>query len=132
VSEGATYGYDSAYGEVAIPPAPVVPVFDARLVDLPGRARFPGTGGRIDIRDLHSETQLDTFLVRFQPAEGKYPVLVSWPVDIGRVFSDAIMEYEHDGEREEIVMTSVSSFMVEDDRIARLTIILSGPRTLED
>ncbi len=83
VDPAATYGLDPAFGETELPPMPPDGVFDARFLDLPDRTDH-GTGTEIDIRNLVSDTQTDTFKIRFQIGDAPTSdITISWNSDIG-------------------------------------------------
>jgi hypothetical protein len=132
VHPDATYAFDASLGEHFVPPIPPVPVFDARFVDLPGRRRFPGTGGEKDIRQFTSASQTDTFMVRFQPSEKALPLRFQWDPDVASRCERLLFEVLDNGVRHSIEATQQSSFVLHDEGIFLLRIILSGPHAREE
>jgi hypothetical protein len=124
---GAEYAFEPARGEMAIPPVPGAPVFDARFLDLPGRQRFPGTGGVTDIRGEQEGAVPDTFLIRFQPYERLYPVRLRWCGDAGSLFETAVMEYTERGGRRSVPLRSARVLEIRDPEVTMVTLILAGP-----
>jgi hypothetical protein len=135
---GASYGIwgidpasssiDYSEGEFEIPPE-TDGLFDARFVD-PHRslAQF-GYGSWVDMRDLRSPTQTDTFRLTFRPGYlfgGDYPVTVSWPKDlIASSFSGAVTLSDGAGFSTDMKMTD--STVITNTAIDSLTIIATGP-----
>jgi hypothetical protein len=123
---GAEYAFESARGEIAIPPVPGAPVFDARFLDLPGRPRFPGTGGLTDIRGTRGTAAPDTFLIRFQPYERLYPVRLRWCGDAGSLFTTAVLEYTERGEHRSVPLRSARALEIRDPEVTTVSLILAG------
>ncbi len=78
-----TYGLDNPLCEIELPPAPPAGVFDARWVNIPGREGLDTPGGfgqgfKQDYRQWVSETDIDTFKLKFQPSDAGYPVSLLW------------------------------------------------------
>lgn len=78
IDPNATDGLDTSLGEKRLPPFPPDQIFEARLVDRPGKPVF-GNGSRTDLRSVTGSNQIDTFLIRLQTGSGGVPVTISWP-----------------------------------------------------
>ncbi len=127
VHQQASYEFEDTFDEILVPPIPPVPVFDARFVDLPGRRRSVGTGSETDIREFSSLSQVDTFLVRFQCAEGSLPLRLEWSADIRDKCDSLRMEYVADDTLRSLQATTIASFELLDDSTTWLRLILFGP-----
>lgn len=76
----ATYCTDWQLGECELPPIPPPGVQDYRFVDPHSAATSClGNGLNQDLRQYRDSTQVDTFELRLQPANGSFPVIISWP-----------------------------------------------------
>ncbi len=76
-------GIDAPLCEFELPPVPPAGVFDFRLVNPPGRDGIEppaglGQGVDQDYRHYFSNTQIDTFKIKFQPGDGGFPMTISW------------------------------------------------------
>lgn len=132
LAPGASYAYDAVFGEIAIPPVPGAPVFDARFTDLPGRPRFPGTGSQIDIRGYDRQAAADTFLIKFQPYERLYPVRLRWCGDAGTLFDTGVIEYMERGERRSVPLRSARVLEIRDPEVNLVSLILSRQESGND
>jgi hypothetical protein len=123
----ATYGFDKALGEMAIPPVPPIPVLDIRLEDPPGRTQHRFDGGWVDIRPLVSPAQTDTFFVRYQAAPDAFPVILSWDSTDFQAFERAIVIGTLTTGPIRLNLRASSSLTIPDGEFATLRIILTGP-----
>ncbi|MFN0157189.1 MAG: hypothetical protein ACKVRP_03845 [Bacteroidota bacterium] len=122
----ATGGYDLQLGEMPVPPLPLENVFDARIVDVPGRERMPSTGSYVDMRKLVALSQVDTFVIRFRTAVESYPITFSWDPEASELCESLTLKY-HDGRQEyEVDMLSTNEWVVKDSTITSCRIVWYG------
>ncbi len=120
----ATYGIDPHLGESEIfPPFPWV--FDARLIDLPGRNNL-GMGVWRDLRTSTTTTQVDTYLVKYQPSENSFPMKLTWQNNLVDYVGRAKIIDTRGGQIVNIDMLSSTSVTITDPEIDSLYIITTG------
>jgi len=122
----ATYGFDSRFDEMPIPPVPTVPAFDIRFLDPLMRKQYAGDGAYVDIRPFVSSAQTDTFYVRGQPANESYPLTFSWPKGLGKYFDTIVLRYKKGGSFHTIDMKEQTTFVLTGEEINSFEIITSG------
>ncbi len=118
VAEGATYGFDTWLEEVPMPPSPPPPIFDFRFLDLPGRPRIPQTGSYADIRPWPSPSRVDTFHIRCQPMDDRYPLRILFDAGLRSCVDSLIVLHGSDARR-----------LLPDDLI-RAFVIADSPETI--
>lgn len=121
-----TYGFDSGFDEMPIPPVPTVPAFDIRFLDPLMRKQYAGDGAYVDIRPFVSSTQKDTFYVRGQPANRSFPLTFSWPKGLGQYFKAILLRYRKNGSMQTIDMTKHTMFVMTEEVSSSFEIITSG------
>jgi hypothetical protein len=121
---------DCAEGEIELPPFNPG-FFDARFT---GDAPLFGEGSWSDIREFVSESEIDTYRVRFSPGYlegGKYPVLFSWDsVQLGTAFSGSVEILDRDENRTD--MKTCSRLFISDSTMSVLRVIAAGPQLGRD
>jgi hypothetical protein len=80
----ATFGFDSAMGDIELPPKPPSGVFDTRFLSPRTSTTGFGEGKKIDMREAVSNIQSDTFMIYFQKSSEGGNITLTWsPQDIG-------------------------------------------------
>lgn len=138
VRPGATYGIwgvdsnctsaDFSEGEFELPPL-LPDLFDARFLDPHRRTLQFGNGSWTDVRDYKSQTQVDTFLLRFSPSVaygGDYPMTILWSSDSARnwFYTSAVLI---DAAGNATDMSACDSIVITNPDISSLWLICRGP-----
>jgi len=125
----ATICVDTALGEFLLPPLPPTTIFDARIIN-PG----PGEDGScfdqgmwIDFRTYVQPSQVDTYLVQFQPGEFATSITLSWS-PLNQFFSGPVtLQDQFGGVLLNVDMLAETSAVVTNFALNRLMILASGP-----
>ncbi len=84
------FGNCDSIRESELPPIPPGGVFDARFVDVrSGPGACLGVGMGDNITGFTGASDVDTFMIKFQPGAGGYPFKFRWPQGLS-VFADSI------------------------------------------
>ncbi|MDP2209925.1 MAG: choice-of-anchor D domain-containing protein [Bacteroidota bacterium] len=130
IHPAASYGIDPHLGESEIfPPFPLT--FDARLIDLPGRNNL-GMGTWRDLRTSITTTQVDTYLVKYQPSENSFPMKLTWQNNLIDYVGRSKLIDTRGGQIVNIDMLSSTSVTITDSEIDSLYIITTGRGILPD
>lgn len=120
--EQATIGYDIALGENPVPPIPFPQAYDMRFLAPPGRTLVPPTGSYVDVRPITALR--DTFVIRYQPENGRYPVTLSWSQDDIAAYDTAEMILMDPLQEQSVDMKTESTFVVSDAVLPQVMLIL--------
>jgi hypothetical protein len=125
----ATDGFDKDLGEMPIPPPPDVAAFDVRMLDPHHRRQpYPGFGSYFDVRPFLSRMQIDSFYIRFQPANEAYPMRFSWPGQISDAVDSAFIFYVEAGNHVKRDMLKEKFFFVRDPNVHECMLITYGAK----
>ncbi len=119
VHTAATDSIDRRLGEFELPPYPPPDAYESRFI-----GRFLNLGSYADIRRFSSESQVDTYKVRFQTGLPGYPVTIAWP-DLADLYAGSV-ELRVPGDSP-VDMKSSSSFSVTNTDVSGFTIIAADP-----
>lgn len=125
----ATYEFDASLGEFAIPPFLPTEIFDARFIDLPGRPRDSRTGSESDIRKMMSTSQVDTFLIRFQPGNGGSPVTLVRTETNDASCDSMILSYSINAVSYNLDLNSTPTVSIPETDVGVLRLVVFGPHS---
>ncbi|GEM_PF-871861 len=127
----ATYCRDAAFGELTLPPLPPPGVFDVRFLD--PRGSTPACfdlGMNKDFRQFTSASQVDTYLVRFQPGPDGYPITISWPSLVSHYGGPMTLTNFNGSMPVSVNMLTSTSVQVTDSTTTTIQIIAHGPSVI--
>jgi hypothetical protein len=75
-----------------------------------------------------SRTQVDTFYIGFQPADGSFPMVFLWPLGLAEHCDSAVIEVEGGDSTQAVDMLSRNTLSIADPSITSLRLITYGAR----
>lgn len=118
--------------EIESPPRPPTGNFDARWIDIAGRSNpCLGEGVKNNFRAYTSSTQIDTFMVAFQPGVGGYPFTFKWPAGgvVGNYYDSLMIKDAIIGILASADMKRRDSLVVASSSITQLVVYGYRPKT---
>jgi hypothetical protein len=132
VDSRATTSFNLALGEAPIPPVPSVPAFDLRLIDpYRHKGEFAGMDTYRDLRPFVSPTQVDTFYIRFQPANLAFPVVFTWTEHLREDFGEARFVYKKGDALCTTDMILQHEVALSDSVSSMVVVITVGPKSVQ-
>jgi hypothetical protein len=114
--------------EQELPPAPPAGVFDARLIDPVASNECMGQGLKVNIQPFVDTTEVDTFIVLFQPGAGGTPITLRWPNTLSTYWDRLEMKDPFGFGIINVDMLAVDSFVVTNTAFTKVNIYAYGPK----